>query len=318
MAATEKYNGLITLPDKRIIEVGKMYPDIPNHVYYGSLGLGSTSLKNMHPEQMAPRLFQAYRDHEIEFEGSRGSRIGSTLHAMCFTPLTWEDEVRILPSFKRGNTAQERAEFIKAHPEYIWVNEEEKDTASSMYPVLMAHPAVSEMFAQINTVKNGVLAGGCEQSIWYNDVDPDTGEGTYKLCKYRPDMRYCPEWEMGYNTFIADLKVTVMGGAAADKFWRTISSLGYHISAAHYMTGEHVAFGRRPGTWRWIVQEYEAPYLVACYECEEDTLRYGMYLRRRAMNALVHAKKLNDWSHYSYNKPTKIGLPKYITSRMEN
>lgn len=317
---SKDYNGVIKLIDREI-QVGKLYDGIPNHVYQKSLGLGSTSLKNMNPEQMAPAKWKAYKDKEVEFESMRGSRIGSCLHSITLTPLAWEDEIKIYPAFKRipGKTVDEqRAEVEHEYPNSIWCYEEERDTALQMHPVLIRHPEVEKMLAQIAQTKNGAMAGGTEQSIWYNDVDVYTGEGTYKLCKYRPDIRYCPEWELSQNTWLGDLKVTVAGGAAADKFWRTINGLGYHISAGHYMTGEMVAFNRRPGQWRWIVQEYEKPYLVACYECEEETLKYGMYLRRRALNALAESKRMDDWPHYSYGKATKIGLPKYITSRMEN
>lgn len=317
---TKDYNGTIVLRDSRLIEIGKVYDDIPNHIYHGSIGLGSTSIKNMNPEQMAPALFAAYRNGDVVFETMRGSRIGSCLHAMTLTPDTWQKEIKIYPVFKRGgdeSLAEKRTRCEKENPAYIWVNEDELDVASQMYPVLISHPEVEKMLDQINTVRDGAKAGGCEQSVWYNDVDIYTGEGTYKLCKYRPDIRYMPAWEPQENTFIADLKVTVQGGGAANKFWRTIDGLGYHISAAHYVSGELAAFNRRPGSWRWIVQEYEKPYLVACYKCEEKTLKYGMWLRRRALNAYAESKRMNDWPSYSYNKATEIGLPGYITSRME-
>jgi exodeoxyribonuclease VIII len=306
-----KFDGILDVAGNRV-EIGKaLYADISNHAYHSrSPGISSTSLKKYLPASPAPLLYHAYSHGEIPWETSGSKNIGSAYHALMLQPMSWEEEIKVFPEFPRGQITAGKAELRRLHPEVTWVEQEELDTAQRMRDVAMVHPEVQYLFSQMAEMRDGVVAGQAEVSGWYQDLHPVTGEGTMQLCKYRPDMRYCPDWT--HNTWLGDLKSTKAGGAAPEEFARAIHDWGYHISAAHYMEGDHIIHGRRPKQFIFVAQESEHPFLVAVYVLEEKALAHGAKMRRRALEGIYQAKKSGEWPHYHYNKAVMIDLPQYV------
>jgi len=311
-AIAEKYDGFIDVGGSRY-EMGKLHEGISNYAYQRSLGLGSTSIKNFLPESPAPRNFQAYRDGEVEFTGGAAVRIGTTLHALTLTPITWQDEIQLWPEFPQGKKTKGKEELQAANPHITFIDEDELFTAQSMHDVLMRQPEMIALMTQITDMRTGIMAGQVEVSGWYNDLHPLTGEGTYQLCKYRPDMRFCPDW--AFSTWLGDIKSTK--DASPEGFRRAIQEFGYHISAAHYLEGDYILHGRKPRQFIFICQENTPPYLCAFYVLGEPTLKYGEYLRRKALDGIYECKKHNQWPHYADGNATVIDLPQYVLNRME-
>jgi hypothetical protein len=307
-APKPKYDGFLDVAGTRV-EIGKrLYADISNNAYHKSPGLSSTQLKNWKPASPAPLLFDAYQRGEVTFGGSEATALGTAYHALMLTPMTWQDEVQVWPEFPQGKKTKGKADLKAAHPEITFLEQDALDTAMRMRDVAMAHPEVAYLFKQMAEIRDGVVAGQVEVSGWYNDLNPHTAEGTFQLCKYRPDMRHCPEWS--HNTWLADLKTT--RDASPQGFARSIQDFGYHISAAHYLEGDQILHGRRPKQFIFVAQETEAPYLVAVYVLEEKAIKHGMKLRRRALEGIHIAKKTGEWPHYHYNKAVMIDLPQYV------
>lgn len=300
----KEYDGFLDVAGTRV-EIGKrLYADISNSAYHKSKGLSSTQLKNFMPASPAPLLFDAYQRGEVTFGGSEDTALGTAYHALMLTPMTWQDEVRVWPEFAQGQKTKGKAALKAAHPEITYIEQDALDTAMRMRDVAMKHPEVEYLFAQL------AKGGQVEVSGWYNDLNPHTAEGTYQLCKYRPDMRYCPDNTLAMNTWLCDLKTTK--DASPQGFARSIQDFGYHISAAHYLEGDEILHGRRPGQFIFVAQETEAPYLVAVYVLEDKAIQHGMKLRRRALEGIHQAKKSGEWPHYHYNKAVKIDLPNYV------
>lgn len=276
-----------------------LHEGISNYDYHSVYsGLSSTALKNYMPASPAPLAFKAGSN----FTGSSSTNIGSAWHALNLEPLSWANEIQIMPEFKRGEKTKGKAELIELHPHITWIERDELEIAQEMHHVLQSHPEAKDLFAQI------AEGGQTEVSGWYNDLNPHTAEGTFQLCKYRPDMRFCPDWT--HNTWIADLKSC--RDASPQAFSKAIQQFGYHISAAHYLEGDHILHGRRPKQFIFICQESEPPYLVAVYVLEEKAIQHGLKLRRRALEGIHHAKKTGEWPHYHYNKAVMIDLPSYV------
>jgi len=105
------------------------------------------------------------------------------------------------------------------------------------------------------------------------------------------------------NLVVYDAKFT-SAGLADDTIARQIDTLGYDISAGHYIRGLEALL---PGTsgrwrWRWIVVEDAPPHECRIIEADRSTLEIG---DRKAATALVkwaRCMKTGEWPGY----PTEI------------
>lgn len=279
-----------------------LHAGITNTEYHSSWGISSSALKKFNPANPTPRLYQAYWDGEIEFASTSSMMIGTAYHKLLLEPDDFDNEIQILDG---SRATKVNKALIKGNPNKTFLTEPEFDKVRAMRDVAMEHEEVQYLFS---------LGGEAEKSGWYKDVDRRTGEGTMQLCKYRPDLRYCPE--NGHNTWLLDLKTTT--DASRHGFARTIQQFGYHISASHYLEGERELFGRRPKQFIFVAQETSPPYLVAVYVLDEKAIAHGKTLRRSALEGIQACKKEKEWPHFYNNKSVLIDLPNYVYSQEEN
>jgi exodeoxyribonuclease VIII len=273
-----------------------LHDGISNKDYHSSWGISSSAVKKFNPANPTPRLYQAYWDGEIEYSSTSSMMIGTAYHKLMLEPDDFDREIKILDGSRMTKVNKE---LIKYSPELTFLTMDEYDKVAAMRDVAMEHPEVRDLLS---------MGGEPERSGWYQDLDKRTGEGTLQLCKYRPDLRYCPDDE--HNTWLLDLKTTTDASPAG--FARTMQQYGYHISASHYLEGERELFGRRPKQFIFVVQETSAPYLIAVYVLDEKAISHGKKLRRRALEGIHKCKRTEFWPHFHYNKAVMIDLPNYV------
>ena len=97
---------------------------------------------------------------------------------------------------------------------------------------------------------------------------------------------------------VADYKTAA--NAEPGKFARsTMLDLGYHMQAAHYLDlGAAVGLVDRGAPFRFVVQEKEAPYLVAVVTVGADYLALGRRDMRRAIDLWAACNRTNTWPGY--------------------
>jgi exodeoxyribonuclease VIII len=276
-----------------------LHAGIPNAQYHKSWGISSSALKMYRPANPAPRLYHAYITGLIEFQSTKSKMMGTAYHKIMLEPDDFLAEIQVLDGTRQ---IKENRELIVNNPDITYLTEDEYSDVKNMRDVALEHPEIIDLLA---------MGGQAEHSGWYQDIDDRTGEGTMQLCKYRPDLRHCPDYE--HDTWLLDLKTT--RDASPEGFARDIQKWGYHISASHYLEGDRKLFGRRPKQFIFVVQETSAPYLIGVYVLKEKAIAHGKKLRRRALDGIHKFKKEKRWPHFHYNKAVEIDLPNYVYSQ---
>jgi len=161
-------------------------------------------------------------------------------------------------------------------------------------------------FEQLNEISMSVqreagwLLEGCDTEVplFWDDL------WTGIRCKGRVDaMKELPD-----RLVMIDLKTT--RDASTEAFARAAVNMGYHVQAAHYMTGV-VQIGlnhKKPVEWWFIAVEKDAPYAVNLIRAGEAFVDEGMFRLTGLMDRLDECLREDKWPGYGENE---LILPKW-------
>lgn len=193
----------------------------------------------------------------------------------------------------RGKAAREERDEAYAAGKVPLLTAEAEQVAG-MAKALLAHPLASKLLAP--------GSGEPEQSMYLPD------EQTGVLLRGRLDWLPTPG---PARLVVPDYKTAASADPA--QFGRTAASYGYHMQAAFYsdlVTGlklaEHVEF-------LFIVQEKTAPYVVSVIELDDEALRIGRLLNRRAIDLYADCKARDVWPGYATGVEL-VSLPYWATA----
>jgi exodeoxyribonuclease VIII len=260
----------------------ELIPGITNEYYHASPAIGSSRLKQV---LKCPALYHA----NVPMKASAAMDLGTVVHAMVLEPD--EDVAVIAPAFSGKGSMAARAEFKANNAGRIVMTAAEMAKAQAMASNVLALPDVGDILS----------VAQCEHSGWYED--PETG----LACKYRPDCRV--PW--------ACLDLKSAADASPAGFSRAIETFGYHISAAHYLIGEHEVSGVDHETFCFLVVENTAPYLAASYVLDAESLALGRWQRAKALAMIKACTEANDWPSYGNSQVSYIGVPHWSPAMRE-
>lgn len=202
------------------------------------------------------------------------------------------------------------AEWEKANPGRQVLSEDDWKHLHGMRDSVMAHPAASKLLT------------GCEgvaemSGYWYEEViDPDTGEVTRVLCRFRPDW-----WRK--DGIMPDLKST--DDASPEEFARSIAKWRYHVQHPLYLDGAAKALEaeqargnfldwRTPRAFAFIAVEKKPPYAVGVYALDQDSVGVGRAEYRADLRTYARALKDDHFPAYS-PRIESISLPAWSFAR---
>lgn len=281
-----------------------LFSGISNEDYHAGEGISSTSVKHF---LKTPRTYQAYNTGEITFNASDVMDTGTVTHCMVLQPDEIDDQIIVHPELLKPTQKMREATKIKADIQErieVWdefekhsagklvVSARQFDDARFMTDAVLADPECRRL------LKNGIP----EMSGYYKD--PETG----LLLKYRPDWKH-PD-------YLADLKTC--GNGSKYGFKKSIESFKYQLSASHYLEGENILEGNDHRTFIFLCVENKAPWLVSVYVLEDESLRHGDWLRRKALNGIKHCQETNIYPSYNGGIATTIGINQYLINEMED
>jgi hypothetical protein len=160
-----------------------------------------------------------------------------------------------------------------------------------MRDAMMDHPACAEAFT---------APGVNEQSHFW--IDQETGV----WCRSRPDRAVSPRWLVDYKT---------AASANPSDFGRTAFKLGYHQRAAWYLDGWEALTGETETEYLFVLQEKEAPFLVAPIRLHPDDILHGRRANREALRTFARCLERNHWPDYGEAVHT-VELPHYARIQM--
>ena len=131
-------------------------------------------------------------------------------------------------------------------------------------------------------------------------------------------MRGLGDWlpEAGLaRQLMVDYKTTT--DASPEEFARSVARYGYHIQGWWYPALVSALMDEPDPAMVFVVQETEAPYLVAVYELDPTAIKIGGLLGRRAMNTYKACMASGHWPGYS-TQVESLRLPYYVENQYES
>lgn len=214
---------------------------LPADIYHAIPACGSGDVKRL---LRSPAHYRAGSQ-----PASDALEVGHSLHLSVFEPARFAAEVVAAPKVDRRTTAGKAAyaAFEAEHAGKTVLS------AADMDVVLQASAAVRSHRGAATLLD----AGAPEVSLQWADAATGTP------CKARID------W-LRPDGVLLDLKST--RDASPDGFAREIVRYGYHLQAAHYLTGARTVLAEPVSAFVLIGVEKEPPYAVGVYVLDDDAV----------------------------------------------
>jgi PDDEXK-like domain of unknown function (DUF3799) len=178
--------------------------------------------------------------------------------------------------------------------------------AAGSVPLLLREYAVVQAMAagiRAHPVASRLLSGEGrpEVSMFWRD------ESTGVDCRARADwLRYPPDG----TPVIVDYKTAV--DASPRGFARSAAEHGYHQQDAWYRSGVGACMSI-DAPFVFVAQEKTAPYLVACYQLDDEAVTAGARRNRAALELFAECTATGVWPGHSETIET-IGLPRWAVN----
>lgn len=220
---------------------------------------------------------------------------GTATHTLVFEPEKWDKEIAVIPEDapKKPTVAQIRAEepSEKAQVSINWWNAfYEKNKGKTII--------TAEDEADARAMAKAVFE--CEEVTPYlkhHSAQPELSitaiekvKGLDIACKMRCDLLTMD------GKVIVDLKTT--SDSSAEEFSKKFMSLGYWMQAAHYLSTARLA-GIPVERFLFIAVESSAPYSVALYELDAQSLDKSMKIRQRLLETLANCIATGKYPSHS-------------------
>jgi exodeoxyribonuclease VIII len=184
--------------------------------------------------------------------------------------------------------------FQNEHRKQLIITADQWEHMNSMDSSLMNHGPAAKYLASFGDRED------TEVSMFWIDA------GTGRRMKARPDKII----KGGAYDVLINLKTCrsctpYQFGAAAYK-------LGYHISAAHYISGYRALTGRE-AKYKWIAVEKKPPYECAVYRATPDVITQGGEDLDALIKRLAECERTNHWPP-ELEEESDLMLPTYAYS----
>ena len=287
----------------------KFTPRMPFRDYLAYPGMNASGLRQM---IKSPLHYQ--HEHQHPSVSTASMNLGTCVHGLV---LEGEEVYHVMPpEFKRRAGKAYDAWRGGLPADAIILNKKEEAQVLGMAHGIRSNPDARQVFA-------GLLE--CpyvtEHNVLWNHPQHNVP------CKARLDL-VIPTPE-GYLN-VVDIKTT-SGGADASNFGNAIARYDYHMQAAWYFMAAAQEFGideeelfdpqLLDEEWYdlprhrfyYIVVESSAPYAVAVYELDPQSLESGRADCNEMLDLYMDCKKKDYWPSYGHSEDgiPMIGLPRW-------
>lgn len=227
--------------------------------------------------------YRHLREHQIK--QTPAMALGRVAHTLVFEPQQFASEYVIWEGGDRRG--KEWLAFKAEHEGRTIFKPNEIDVAVGIADAVRRHPLVQPY------LDDGVF----EEPVFW--TDPDTG----LECKAKPD------WVQPTRRVLVDLKTTQ--STHGRRFGAQAARLGYHLQLAMYAMGVEAAHGWKPTKVCIIAVESEAPYDVAIFEIDRETLMIAEMEVKELMMQLLACRRANAWPG-RYVEEQALQLPAWV------
>lgn len=273
-----------------------VYGGIGNEEYHKGPGLSSSDLKLLARSPLHYKTAKAFH-----LEETNAMRLGTAVHCAILEPDRIDVEYVLAPEGIDRRTKAGKAQWaeLEATGKTI-LSCEEAQVVQGMVESVRMHPTASKLFT------GGIAEHSCywTQTVYYADTSTEI------LCKCRPD--YMKDIANGY--VIVDLKTTLDAREKAFQR-RAYWDLGYHLSAAHYVTGLTEIRGIPPQAFIFVAVEKDPPYAVNVFQAGRDFLDEGWAEVEELYKVYAACMASGEWPGYP-DVIRELNLPRGAERRL--
>lgn len=282
-----------------VVDEPGVFDDMPETVYHADpVPGGSLSASGAETMLDCPAIFR----HEAD-NGRKNKAAYDFGHAAHKLVLGTGPEIRVVDAadFKTKAAKEQRD---KAYADgAVPVLTHEYDAVKTMSAALKDHPIARLLFNPGH--------GKAEQSLFW--VDTEFGVWCRARLDWLPATREAGTGRM----VLVDYKTSA--SVAPGAISKSSANYGYHQQAAHYLDGVRaLGLADDLATFIFVFQRKEPPHLVTVTQLDDNAIRIGRELNRRARERFRDCQQSGIWPGYS-NDVELISLPNwYVRQHEEN
>lgn len=267
--------------------------DQPSELYHQSDGVSKHDLDLVN---ISPAHYKVSKLNPRE-EATPAMKIGTLVHTAILEPHNFDGSYTISPESDRrtkdGKAAWETAEKDAAVKGSILVKASDLEMVKAM----------AESVAQHRSAAEALIAGGLVEASLYA-THPEYGV----RMRGRPDL-------ISRGNAIIDVKTCARGGGSKAEFARSVANWRYDVQAAYYLDLAKLC-GMEKEAFVFIVVEKEAPYAVAVYQLDSESIEAGRVQYSRNLGMIAECQNFDEWPAYSSSVEV-ISLPKWKLNQLQ-
>ena len=213
-------------------------------------------------------------------------RLGTAIHCNVLEPEAYRASYVCCPAECGDKRTKAYKAWAETAGDRIVLAESESDTIHMASAALRMHPIAGKIIRAAEIT---------EGSVCY--VDPATGAE----CRFRFDGIAGP--------IVFDIKT--IAECSMDKISRAIWDFGYHIQAAHYLTGMETLDPSTDWRFMFLFVETSEPWRVRVVELGPSEIELGRFERAALIRDLLARTSSGDWSEPGENEVCSVSVPNW-------
>jgi hypothetical protein len=253
-----------------------------NADYHARKSISASRLKLL---RQSPRVYQAtVLLGNMPHSETPAMKLGTAIHCNALEPEAYQHSYVCCPAECSDKRTTAYKAWAKNAGDRIVLTETERATILSAASALRMHPIAGKIIQAAELT---------EKSVCY--ADPATGSD----CRFRFDGIAGP--------IVFDVKT--IAECSMEKISRAIWDFGYHIQAAHYLTGLETLDPSTDWRFMFLFVETSGPWRVRVVELGPSEIELGRFERAALIRDLLARKASGDWSEPGENEVCSVSVP---------
>jgi hypothetical protein len=255
-----------------------------NADYHARDSISASRLKLL---RQSPRLYEAtVLLGEMPHSETPAMRLGTAIHCCVLEPASYLSNYVCCPAECGDKRTKAHKAWAEMAGDRIVLNEADDRTIRSASFALFAHPIAGRIIRAAELTEGSILY-----------TDPESGAD----CRFRFDGIAGP--------IVFDVKT--IAECSMEKISRAIWDFGYHIQAAHYLTGLETLDPSTAWRFMFLFVETSEPWRVRVIELGPSEIELGRFERAALIRDLLARKASGEWSEPGENEVCSVSVPNW-------
>lgn len=253
-----------------------------NADYHARESISASRLKLL---RESPRIYQSsVLLGKMPRSETAAMKLGTAIHCNVLEPEAFRDGYVYCPAECSDRRTKAYKEWSLIAGDRIVLSDDERLAVHTASAALRMHPIAGKIIRAAEIT---------EGSVCY--VDPATGAE----CRFRFDGIAGP--------IVFDIKT--IAECSMDKISRAIWDFGYHVQAAHYLTGLETLDPSTTWRFMFLFVETSEPWRVRVVELGPSEIELGRFERAALIRDLLSRTASGDWSEPGENEVCFVSVP---------